>query len=731
MNVTPFIRPIQVQGGTFYTFSSSSEDLGFTFNNDGKQFKFSKYALLNIPDIKRPTLGPGHYENYIQLDTIPGAFQHVENSKSQNMMFAESLQNYVMNLEALVTGYPSYAPGNLQTVSERVFFKWLKETGALRFREASTTESPLKSGLRFTEENSSQNYNKVVQYIGEIDVVNSVKNSADSFSELYIHVPTKDGATPLVLFKSLKDSNYFPGQNLINIPSDPLDTEFISGRHYNQTNPAGLNTYAYFDSDSQTYGAPIGTTAGNLPAITTPGEYQLLKYDSSSDVYKVDWWFPYPEANSYWTQPVALSGSFDDPRNDSYMLRGVKNNESSSNDIFFQRSRLDGISLDFDIKSYFPIASNPSIKSFSDFNSLSETVSFEFNTVLVYYDIYDVTTKKRATNLFGVLFLDNVEDNYTGGGYIPRLKKYKHNRITGLNVNSYGFKVNLKFDVNTEDAAIVTAVNEYAPFSMQLFVDALNTLQSSSNTLTSQTAEVEKLRLEVESLKSLVYNGTDLQELDSRLSNVERQLEDSQAALANSNTIMDLIQRNYDEIMNIYKNKSSVTVAYNTDVIQSGDGLSIDRSTPNVLVLKNSEQDYTIDSNPIYNVITQFTNTPSSWNKFIKLNRFSNYMKLSNGSNVTFDRDINIYIDDLEFRWNAGQTYKIVIDHLYSMDMYTQGSFDLVIYTDALDRMNNGQTYSIEIGRISSGDFYKKNGTPQIEIICIDKDTYNFTFDIN
>ena len=730
MNIAPFLRPIQIQGGTFFTFPSASEDLGFTFNNDGKQFKFSKYVLLNIPDIKRPALGPLNYENFIQFDTIPGAFQYVENSKTQNMMLAESLQNYTMNLETMLTAYPTYESNQLQTVSERVFFKWMKEVGALRFREASPTESALNVGLRFTEEYTTEKYSRVVQYIGEIDVVNSVKSKADAFSELYIHVPTKDGATPLVLLKSLNDVNYFPSQNVINNPANPLNTEFIFGRNFSQVNPANLNTHAFFDSDSQTYGAPIGTTVGSLPIINLPGEYQLLKFDTSINDYSVNWWFPYPEPNSYWTQPPAITGSFDDPRNDSFMIRGVKDGVTSSTDVFFQRSRVDGISIDFNIENYFPIASNPTIKSFSDFNSLSETPSFDFNAVLVYYDIYDVTTQERATNLFGILFLDDVEDTTSGGGYIPRLKKYKPNRISGLNGNSYGFKVNLKFDINTEDAAIVTAVNEYAPFSMQLFVEALNELQSSSDTLTSQTGEVEKLRLEVESLKDLVYNGTDIQELDARLTNVERQLQDSQAALDNSNTIMDLIQRNYDEILNIYKNKSSVTVSYNTDVLQQGDGVLLDKNTPNVIVIKNIEQGYTVDTSPLLNLLTNFSNTPSAWTKFIKLQKFGNYRKISNGAPLVVDRDIYIYVDDSQFTWSAGQTYKIVIDHLYPMDMYTQGSFDLIVYTDALDKMNAGQTYSREIGRISSNDFYQKAGVPQMEMICINPVNYTFTFDI-
>ncbi len=61
--VSPFIKPINKTGGIFYTFSSASEDLTFSFNST-KKFKFSKYALLNLPPILRPT----STQNFIQLD---------------------------------------------------------------------------------------------------------------------------------------------------------------------------------------------------------------------------------------------------------------------------------------------------------------------------------------------------------------------------------------------------------------------------------------------------------------------------------------------------------------------------------------------------------------------------------------------------------------------------------------------------------------------------------------
>ena len=73
MAKTPFIRPLQVQGGTFYTFSSAAEDLALTFNNTVNKFRFSKYVLLNIPEFREPLYG----ENTILFNTIDSSFLDV------------------------------------------------------------------------------------------------------------------------------------------------------------------------------------------------------------------------------------------------------------------------------------------------------------------------------------------------------------------------------------------------------------------------------------------------------------------------------------------------------------------------------------------------------------------------------------------------------------------------------------------------------------------------------
>ena len=64
---TPLINPLRVQGGTFYTFSSAVKDIQKTFSDDDARFVFSKFALLDIPDVATPSL---NYENYVVWEGI-------------------------------------------------------------------------------------------------------------------------------------------------------------------------------------------------------------------------------------------------------------------------------------------------------------------------------------------------------------------------------------------------------------------------------------------------------------------------------------------------------------------------------------------------------------------------------------------------------------------------------------------------------------------------------------
>ena len=85
----------------------------------------------------------------------------------------ENFQNYCLNLESTILSQDSYDSELPQTVSERIFFKWLKEFGGIRFKNQVNTE---ENKSLFCEEfvndqeaiDNNIDYKRVVQYIGEI-----------------------------------------------------------------------------------------------------------------------------------------------------------------------------------------------------------------------------------------------------------------------------------------------------------------------------------------------------------------------------------------------------------------------------------------------------------------------------------------------------------------------------------------------------------------------------------
>ena len=210
MSTTPFIKIPQEQGGTFYTFSSAAKDLTKGFSNDNIKLVFSKFVCLNLPDFQ--SVHPDGYHkddesskttNYIQLSSILGASgknlsdtQYMHRT-DMNIAFAEHMQNYILNLEEMIMSNENYDNTTHKSVAERIFFKWLIETGAIRFRNSTKNETTQEEYTNFTEADDNletyngdvtnyDKYNRVVKYIGDIDIINNVDMAGEAYSELYI-----------------------------------------------------------------------------------------------------------------------------------------------------------------------------------------------------------------------------------------------------------------------------------------------------------------------------------------------------------------------------------------------------------------------------------------------------------------------------------------------------------------------------------------------------------------
>lgn len=702
MATTPLIKTPQADGGTFYTFSSSARDLSKTLNNDNLKLVFSKFVLLNLPDFDK--LDPNtfsNYENYMQFDTIDGMIASGGLKGDPNVNFTESLQNYALNLEELIISDASYDNTIQRSVAERVFFKWLKETGAIRFREATNLEkNPGLTKPLFVEEDQqttgSKQYRKVVQYIGDIDIVNNVDKAGEAYTELYINVPTEVGGTPTILFDSISDANYQPSLKIQG------KDEFILGRNASTVHPQGLSINAFYDYDQPLLGGgPAGYTDPNANWM-----------DEST---------PPTTTDSYFTEPGTFTSAT------SVNIRKYPADYGSPagySGSAYVRSELDGISVDFTANDYEQIITDPTISTIAQFNGTDLASTFEFNAVLVYYDMVDLSnTANTVTNLYGILLVDNITPT-TDGGFIQRYPKFKPNKVTGQNGNSYGFKINLRFDASPGTAGIDTIVNDYNTFSMQLFSEATAQLQESAKIFQTQQLEISDLDQKVQSLENQIGNVSDVTSLQAQINSVQTQLDNANLAFANDTVLLDLIAKNSDEIQSLANGNVPITLQYNTDVIRQGSGITVDTNVPNLVTISLTNQQYNLMVPFNEDEIEITTSNPLNLNQarpqvFADLRSFTNMLRLDTVNEA--GGDLNIYIDDTSIQWKTGQTLRLTFNNNLNI-----GSRNIRVWTDAPSRLNNG-SFGMSMGVIANADITER---PIIEFICTEEGVLSFVYDI-
>lgn len=198
---TPLLRPLRDNGATLYVFPSANEDIGLNLNSRATGVAMSHYALLNLPVMFGNT-----------------------DPKSESIAIATDLQNYMMNLECTLLNQDSYNYQEYHTVSERVFFKWLKHIKDSKLNLGRTQNS---NDVYYKE---TDNKNRIVQCFGAIDAGNSLSTEFGMFNETYVNIPTSYGNGP-VFFKQVQDSsetNYIYGKTY-----NTGDSEHLQGRKNN------------------------------------------------------------------------------------------------------------------------------------------------------------------------------------------------------------------------------------------------------------------------------------------------------------------------------------------------------------------------------------------------------------------------------------------------------------------------------------------------------------------
>jgi len=679
---TPFIKPIETEKGIFYTFQSAIDAITSTFNHDTSKFRFSKFALVNIPNMGAPeTL---ETDNKVQF-LAPGETPLIDgiNSTNYNINLAESFQNYCLNLESLLLSLDDYDKDLRLTVSERVFWKWMKETGAIRFRRANTInerDSSVLTDERFVEEDDfDSTYDKVIKYMGEIDAINN-RRGENSYSEVYIYTPTTVGTTPRVMFSSTADNNYQANMRIQNFADNPLNIEYLSGRNFDDVHPFGLSIKAFYDLDDK--------------SVTTE-----ISDDIDTPSYTEENWFTYNSVNAYYTDPVFEVA-------DNQLIKKTLD----AKEVNYIRNTLDGIVMDWNLENYKLANDNPEVGTFVQFSEMegNDTKNFEYNAILVYYDIFDSPENPGeeesnvTTNLYGILFLSDVRDGGAGEDfYIPTLLKTKPDAINKTNGNSFAFKLNLKFDSSVNTAAVEKSINDYLTFSMDLYMDALNAMVNAESTLTDNINYITEVKNEIDELKDLFVNDANSDDITKRLDAIEESLLENQALFENTGTVMKLINDLYKKYNDIINDKTEIPI-----------NLALDPTTLNNLIVRNQQYNVSIGDYK-GNILNDTT---------IKLLKYSNFFKHEHTSDITLGKDLVIKIDDTENKWQNGQIFRLTFDTAIDLDI-----FDLKIYTDATGT-KTGTVYSSEILVTNKLDFITSDNKPIYEIVCVDSE--NYTFDV-
>lgn len=627
--VTPLLRKPNEEGGTLYTFASASRDLTRAITNNDYEFKFSHFACLNLPNIYKK-YGGYNGNKGICLNMLG---YNIDNN-DLNKALAEHLQNYVMNFETLILNGggddDDYDPDVLRSVSERVFFHWLKAIGGISFDrlgnnyfcEGDSYSGSLYRGADSDSDSDSDSsadagiYNtKTIPYIGNIDIINSVEVCGDAYNEIYIYIPSGDGATGDIRFQAVSDANY------TNMHEYVTYNDNIIGRDTEDVSALGLSTRALYD---------ISSADGKNSYIGDSG-------------FCIDF-------------------------NDAHYIEPIRDMNAGSGD------------------------------------------SFEFNAILIYYDFS--YGGKTVTNLYGVLFLDNVKNmGYDERNPIGGIQKYPKIKESSLkNGNSFAFKVDIKivtmpYTTYKADGGLIEYDELNTIEEFQMFTKVMERVQEVIDIFYNQQNTIMALNNRLAAVESALSNIDTINNISSRISSIEDKISDY--GVGDVAVIKSLLEENTDIINSIVGGNLPAEFQYNTDVISS-DGYGVE-------VIKNEDgKSITINSNPNYNVRAVSLGNGSSINssnllpvgEYKEYEHSKCYINLGECANlavVYVDSDIcenvlEIYIDDSSCNWKKGQTMRIYFRSESGNYVTIGEKGSVLIHTgDKTTSVNSGDVRCIEM----------------------------------
>jgi hypothetical protein len=311
---------------------------------------------------------------------------------------------------------------------------------------------------------------------------------------------------------------------------------------------------------------------------------------------------------------------------------------------------------------------NRNLTNFDQFNALEinnlPPTAFEFNAILWYYNVEDNAGNVR-TNLYGISFLDNPDNNVISGETSLRFPTYKKFVTNGIqDGTAYSFSLNLNFNIindNPQDTYNPEAINSM--FSMNLFNTSMSRLAATNDSFINLIAEQANVRDDVAYLKSLLYTQTDLTTLNAKIANLETLLR-----LYSTNQLV-----------------ASPTINVTT----------IPGTPPSIVldsVASNYERIYVYNASEMYNsqgVIPITLAVPTNRDFFVNFtNDDEVQIDLPNNDKLTFvlDKDL-YYLQSVDIHINGGDfsTQNKMLDIYMNSDIVTTSTNTQVLLAGSID----------------------------------------------
>lgn len=264
MAITPILKPLRLEGGTFYTFQPAMKDLTLMFGNDKNiQFNFSKFVCVKLPNWEQVT----RQSMYIDPNNLESLNDNSALDDPNTFFVKAYLQNYAENLNTILDR--NRDDNNFSNTSELAFFKSLSSkyhntTPPFEVRNVGTYQDFNNvERVVYQEKEASENYQPIIQYIGDINMINNVKANGDEYMEIFGHIPTGAGKTIDVQF--IQNLDIHP--NLPQVPN-VNGTAWIDGQEE-----------AYNNSTEKTYAKAVYDTNTNKYNVSTDKDLLKINWD--------------------------------------------------------------------------------------------------------------------------------------------------------------------------------------------------------------------------------------------------------------------------------------------------------------------------------------------------------------------------------------------------------------------------------------------------------------------